>query len=78
VSEHRCCAECEELLQLYIDGELSDEEARETEAHLDDCGYCARHYRFERLLRARLQQAANEPIPPELMTRLTALRQSVP
>jgi len=65
---------CEELLELYIDGELGDTEMRAAESHLDACGFCRRNYRFERLFRAYMRQAVNEPIPPELSSKLDALR----
>ena len=71
---HDCCGDCEQLLQLYLDCELTDQQTRETEQHLDACGYCRGHYRFERLLRARLREATAEPISAELVARLDALR----
>jgi len=70
------CRGCEELLELYLDGELAEEEVREAEEHLDACGYCRRHYRFERLFRTYMWQATSEPIPPELSSKLAALRSS--
>ncbi|MGD0166648.1 MAG: zf-HC2 domain-containing protein [Gaiellaceae bacterium] len=68
------CRKCEQLLQLYLDGELSHAEAKEAEAHLDACGYCRRHYSFERLFRAYLREAANEPMPAELKAKLASFR----
>jgi len=69
------CAKCERLLQRYLDGELNDIEAREAEAHLDDCGYCRRHYRFERAFREHLRKTlTDEPMSPDLKTKLVALR----
>jgi anti-sigma factor (TIGR02949 family) len=69
------CGKCEQLLQLYLDGELDENEARETEAHLDDCGYCRRRYRFERAFRAYLREAlSEEPMSPELRVKLVALQ----
>ena len=41
------CVKCEEMLQPYLDRELTDEEMAEAERHLDLCGYCRRRYRFE-------------------------------
>jgi len=67
---------CEELLELYLDGELGEGEVRGAEEHLDACGYCRRNYRFERLFRAYMRQAVSEPIPPELSSKLAALRSS--
>jgi anti-sigma factor (TIGR02949 family) len=70
------CRECEQLLELYLDGELGEGEVRAAEEHLDACGYCRRHYRFERLFRAYMRQAISEPIPSELSSKLAALRGS--
>jgi anti-sigma factor (TIGR02949 family) len=69
------CPKCESLLQLYLDGELAESEASETEIHLDACGYCRRQYRFERAFREYLRQAlAAEPMSAELRIKLVALR----
>ena len=68
------CRTCEQLLELYLDGELADEEVREAEEHLDACGYCRRNYRYERLFRAYVKRTISEPIPPELTVKLASLR----
>ncbi|MDQ4030080.1 MAG: zf-HC2 domain-containing protein [Actinomycetota bacterium] len=68
------CEKCEELLQPYLDRELSDGERAEAEAHLAGCDYCRRRYRFEENLRRFVRQAAEEPMPPELKQRLADLR----
>ncbi len=44
------CGKCEELLQGYLDRELSDDEVARAELHLDGCDYCRRRYRFEETL----------------------------
>ena len=54
---------------------LTERGAAEAEAHLDDCTYCRKRYRFEEKLRVFVRQAAvDEPMPPELKQRLAALR----
>ena len=68
------CAKCEEMLQPYLDRDLTDEERAQAEAHLDRCSYCRRRYRFEVTLRRFVRQAAEEPMPVELKARLAALR----
>ncbi len=68
------CERCEELLQPYLDRELSERERAEAEAHLDDCTYCRKRYRFEVSLRRYVRLAAAEEMPPELKARLAALR----
>ena len=68
------CHKCEEVMQPYLDRELSDAERAEAEAHLAGCGYCAKRYRFEESLRAFIKQACCEDMPPELKQKLAALR----
>ena len=68
------CDKCEELLQPYLDRELSEAERVEAEEHLDGCSYCRRRYRFEEDLRRFVRQAVYEPMTPELRERLAALR----
>jgi mycothiol system anti-sigma-R factor len=69
------CAECEQMMQPYMDRVLTDAERAEAEAHLDGCAYCRKRYRFEEKLRQFVRQAVDiEPMPVELKTKLAALR----
>ena len=68
------CAKCEEVMQPYLDRDLNEEQMLEAEAHLDDCAYCRRRYRFEVELRRFVRQAVVEPMAPELKQRLSSLR----
>ncbi len=68
------CVKCEEVLQPFLDRELTDAEHGEAELHLDECEYCRKRYRFEENLRRFVRLAAVEEMPPELKTRLAALR----
>jgi anti-sigma factor (TIGR02949 family) len=68
------CAWCEEILQPYLDRELTDAERVEAEGHLDGCDYCRKRYRFEEALRRFVRQAADEVMAPELKQRLADLR----
>lgn len=69
------CSTCEELLQPYLDRELSERERAEVEAHLHRCGSCAKHYRFEaRLWRHVKDCCSDEPMPEGLKERLLSLR----
>jgi mycothiol system anti-sigma-R factor len=68
------CAKCEEVLQPFLDRELSDAEVAEAEAHLDQCTYCRKRYRFEEKLRMYVRHAWAEQMPPELKAKLAALR----
>ncbi|HEY2938950.1 MAG TPA: zf-HC2 domain-containing protein [Gaiellaceae bacterium] len=68
------CAKCEELLQPYLDRDLTDQERAEAESHLQECAYCRKRYRFEEELRRFVRQAAVEEMPPDLKAKLAALR----
>jgi mycothiol system anti-sigma-R factor len=68
------CTWCEEVLQPYLDRQLSETERAEAQAHLDECGYCAKRYRFEESLRTFVRNAGAEEMPPELKERLSQLR----
>jgi mycothiol system anti-sigma-R factor len=73
---HECdnCEKCEELLQSFVDRELTEAERAQAELHLSGCGYCARRYRFETELRMYVRKCCDEPMPAELKQRLLALR----
>ena len=68
------CDKCEELLQGYLDRELSDAEVVVAESHLNGCDYCRRRYRFEASLRVYVRTAAAERMPPGLAAKLAGLR----
>ena len=53
------CARCEEVLQPFLDRELTEAERPEAESHLDDCSYCRKRYRFEVELRRYVRQAVD-------------------
>ena len=68
------CDKCEELMQPYLDGVLSDDEVREANEHLNRCSWCAKRYKFEVDLRHFVRVATVEPMRPELKAKLAALR----
>jgi anti-sigma factor (TIGR02949 family) len=68
------CEKCEELLQPYLDRELSDVERAEAEVHLAGCDYCRRRYRFEEHLRRYIRTTASERMPAGLLAKLDELR----
>mgnify|MGYP001029723632 CR=1 FL=1 len=68
------CDQCEEMLQPYLDRELTPVERAQAEKHLDGCDYCRRRYRFEVDLRRFVRQAVAEPMDPALKQRLASLR----
>ena len=68
------CEACEELLQSFLDRELSESERLEAQRHLDACPYCAKRYRFEESLRTFVRRVSVEPMAPELKLKLQSLR----
>ncbi len=68
------CDKCEQMLQPYLDRELTEAERIEAELHLADCSYCRARYRFEEKLRMFVRQAAVETMDPTLKVKLAALR----
>jgi anti-sigma factor (TIGR02949 family) len=68
------CEQCEERLQPYLDRELSETERLEAEAHLAECEYCGKRYRFELSLRRYVRSCCSEEMSPELKAKLANLR----
>jgi anti-sigma factor RsiW len=68
------CDKCEEMMQPFLDGTLSDAEVAQAQRHLDRCSWCAKRYRFEERLRHYVRVAVSEPMSPELKAKLAALR----
>jgi anti-sigma factor (TIGR02949 family) len=70
------CGDCEQMMQPYLDGVLSDEQVLEAKEHLERCPPCEKRYRFEVTLRRYVRVAASEAIPDELKAKLVGLRTS--
>jgi anti-sigma factor (TIGR02949 family) len=68
------CEKCEELLQGYLDRDLTAEEVQIAEGHLNGCDYCRRRYRFEERLRRYIRISATERMPAGLLAKLAELR----
>ena len=68
------CREVEELLPAYSLDALSPEEAREVEAHLEGCPFCAALQREHVQVAASLAMAADSSAPPESLRRSTLRR----
>jgi mycothiol system anti-sigma-R factor len=68
------CSETVALLYPYLDRELTPEEQAIVQGHLDACGPCARHFRFEAavlsLVGLRLGRVT---APPALRARIASL-----
>jgi anti-sigma factor (TIGR02949 family) len=67
------CDWCEEVLQPYLDRELTDAEVQQAESHLDECSHCRKRYHFEESLR-RYVRHAMPGMEPEMRARLANLR----
>ena len=68
------CEKCEELLQAYLDRDLTNAEMLAAEVHLEACDYCRRRYRFEAHLRRYIRLSASERMPAGLLAKLAQLR----
>jgi anti-sigma factor (TIGR02949 family) len=73
MSEVDPCDWCEEVLQPYLDRELTATEQAEVERHLARCSWCEKRFKFEAGLRRVVRQAV-EPMDPALKAKLSALR----
>ncbi len=74
MTHHDDCDKCEELLQGFLDRELTTPEVVLAESHLDGCDYCRRRYKFEESLRRYVKLSAVERMPPGLIEKLAQLR----
>ncbi|HWB22952.1 MAG TPA: zf-HC2 domain-containing protein [Gaiellaceae bacterium] len=68
------CDDCEEMMQPYVDGVLSDEQVKEAKEHLAACPPCEKRFRFEVSLRHFVRVAATEEMSEELKAKLVGLR----
>jgi anti-sigma factor (TIGR02949 family) len=68
------CSDCEQMMQPYLDGVLSEEQVLEAKAHLQDCPGCDKRYRFEVRLRRYVRVAVDEEMSAELRAKLGGLR----
>jgi predicted anti-sigma-YlaC factor YlaD len=74
VSQDPDCEKCEELLQAYLDRDLSAEEVLIAEGHLEGCDNSRRRKRFEAHLRRYIRISASERMPAGLLAKLAQLR----
>ena len=73
------CSEALLRVYEYLDGEMSTDDCRKIQAHLDDCGPCLRQYNLDQALKAVIKRScACEEAPMELratiLTRITMIR----
>lgn len=69
-SAHLSCEDALERLWAYIDGELSEADAKGVASHLDACKGCFPQYDFRKAFCAFLRQHAQKPVPPNLRRRV--------
>ena len=69
-SEPDCVATLREL-DVFLDGELSDEAQSGIRHHLDDCPDCNHAFDFHAELKSVIQKKCNdEEMPPDLLSRI--------
>ena len=54
------------LIQKYIDGELTENEHQETEAHLVDCPSCMQKMNEQRVFFEKVKHALEKTVPDEI------------
>lgn len=68
------CKEFRELLDLYVDGELSPEAVLAAQTHLEGCAGCRRVEQQLLLLRRAVRRVVKEPEPPaELVLKVSRI-----
>jgi len=73
------CREILDQVYSYLDSEVTREDVRKIQHHLDECGPCLRQYDLENALKALVRRScACEPAPVDLrmkiITRITTIR----
>ena len=64
------CIEIRDLLSLYIDNMLDEDQVREVEEHLSSCDACRKEYNELNSMLALIDQAEMIPVPDEFSFRL--------
>jgi anti-sigma factor (TIGR02949 family) len=65
------CKECLESLQLFVDGEASQEQENHFKRHLDECLPCYNFYNLEKCVKEALQNKIEQrPVPPSLADKI--------
>jgi mycothiol system anti-sigma-R factor len=71
---HFNCQEAIHRLSPYLDRELDVDEQAAVAQHLDECGHCARFFRFEaNILTLIGQRLAHTQAPPTLRAQISQL-----
>ena len=69
---HPHCGDLAERIERFLDGELDAAEARELDAHLDDCLPCTSERELRARIRALVREGCAERAPAELVDRVRA------
>jgi mycothiol system anti-sigma-R factor len=69
---HPHCEDLAERIERFLDGELDHAEARELDAHLEDCLPCTAERELRGRLRALVREGCAERAPAELVERVRA------
>ena len=69
---HPHCDDLAERIERFLDGELDAAQARELEAHLDDCLPCTTERELRARIRALVREGCAERAPTDLVDRVRA------
>jgi len=69
---HAHCGDLAERIERFLDGELDATEARELDAHLDDCLPCTSERELRARLRELVREGCAERAPADLVDRVRA------
>jgi len=69
---HPHCEDLAERIERFLDGELDQAEARELDAHLDDCLPCTSEQELRARIRSLVREGCAERAPAELVARVRA------
>ncbi|MFW6033918.1 MAG: anti-sigma factor family protein [bacterium] len=72
-TEINSCEEALRLLAAHLDDELPDHTDGEMKRHLERCRSCWSRAEFERHLKDKVATLRQEPVPPELSSRVQSL-----
>lgn len=68
-AEHIDCSEMLYRMMEYLDGEMTDDDARHMAMHLNTCGPCLAEHDLDQMLRKLVQRSCSqERAPAELRT----------
>jgi mycothiol system anti-sigma-R factor len=74
---HPHCEDLAERIERFLDGDLDQAEARELDAHLDDCLPCTSERELRARLRELVREGCAERAPEDLVERVRARLASI-